>query len=487
MDKIDLMFGKIALKNKFLDQDDLQRCAKARKKSPGGPGLGQILFDQGHVNRKQFEAIAAYIQKKTGETVALAESAGGVLVIDDESAPARRSSSRSSARGSGRGSGRTKFSGGGGLPPVQEMLIHAKKIGASDLHLSPGSPPMVRRYGNLVPIEGLAKIVPDQSQARLMEILSPKEQKQVRENFDFDGSVEIKGVGRFRANVLKQRRGYAGVFRVINDSVPTIEELGLPEVVTRFTTYHQGIVLVTGAAGSGKSSTLAALVDLINQNRKDHIITLEDPIEYVFECKKCNVTQRQIERHTQSWENALRASLREDPDVIMVGEMRDLETMRLAVTAAETGHLVLATLHTTNVTRTIDRLLDVFPPKEQAQIRAMVSESLRGVVSQQLVPRKDGTGRVAAVEILFNTPAVANLIRERQTFKLYSILQTGKRLGMKLMDDSLADLVDKGLIAQEEAMQRAQNPKRFGAGDEAGGFGGDEPEEPRKKKRGWRR
>jgi twitching motility protein PilT len=220
-------------------------------------------------------------------------------------------------------------------------------------------------------------------------------------------------------------------------------------------------VLVTGATGSGKSSTLAALVEIVNQTRKDHIITLEDPIEYVFEPKRANVSQRQIEQHTQSWGNALRASLREDPDVIMVGEMRDLDTMRLAITAAETGHLVLATLHTTNATRTIDRLLDVFPPKEQAQIRAMVSESLRGIVSQQLIPRADGKGRVPAFEVLFSTPAVANLIRERKTFQLFSVLQTGKKLGMKLMDDSLMDLVTSGQITREQARFRATNPKRF--------------------------
>jgi twitching motility protein PilT len=238
----------------------------------------------------------------------------------------------------------------------------------------------------------------------------------------------------------------------------------LPDILRKFTTYHQGIVLVTGAAGSGKSTTLAALIEIVNQTRKDHVITLEDPIEYVFECKKANISQRQIELHTQSWANALRAALREDPDVIMVGEMRDLDTMRLAVTAAETGHLVLATLHTTNATRSIDRLLDVFPPKEQPQIRAMVSESLRGIVSQQLVPRADGKGRVPALEILFSTPAVANLVRERKSFQLFSILQTGKKLGMRLMDDSLAELVEQRLITRDQARFRAQNPKRFEGG-----------------------
>jgi twitching motility protein PilT len=317
------------------------------------------------------------------------------------------------------------------------------------------------------------KVDPETSKARVMELLDPEQRRHLEEHLDLDTALEIPGVGRFRSSILRQRKGWAGVFRVIEDCVPTLEALGLPEAVQRFTTYHQGIVLVTGAAGSGKSSTLAALIEIINKSRKDHIITLEDPIEFVFEPKKANVTQRQVELHTQSWANALKASLREDPDIIMVGEMRDLETMRLAVTAAETGHLVLGTLHTTSAARTIDRLLDVFPPKEQSQIRAMVSESLRGVVSQQLIPRADGNGRVVAAELLITTPAVSNLIRDKKTFKLQSVMQTGRRLGMQMMDDSLANLLAQGLITEEQARFRAQNPKRFAGGDD-----GFEPLEP---------
>jgi twitching motility protein PilT len=276
-----------------------------------------------------------------------------------------------------------------------------------------------------------------------------------------DGSVDHPQTGRYRANLLQNRKGISSVYRVIKTEVPTLQELGMPDTLERLTTFTQGLVLITGATGSGKSSTLASLIDIINASRKDHIITMEDPIEYVFEGKGCNVSQREISKHTRSWSNSLRASLREDPDVIMVGEMRDLDTVSLAITASETGHLVFGTLHTTSATRTIDRLLDVFPPGEQPQIRAMVSESLKGIVSQQLLVRKDGKGRVPALEIMFWTPAVANLIREGTTYKLISVLQTGRKLGMQLMDDAIKDLLQKGEITKEIARAGAHNPKLF--------------------------
>jgi twitching motility protein PilT len=345
---------------------------------------------------------------------------------------------------------------------IISLLKKARESGASDLHLSCGSKPFFRLYGEIKYLN-MPVCTDQQNQLYFAQLMTDAQWNHFVEKNDFDGSVDLGGAtGRFRANVLRQRRGVSGVFRVIKSKVPTLQELGLPEALERFTTYHQGLVLVTGSAGSGKSSTLAALIELINQTWKDHIITLEDPIEYVYECKGCNVTQRQIDLHTKSWSNALRASLREDPDVIMIGEMRDLETVSLAITAAETGHLVFGTLHTTNATRTIDRVLDVFPPKEQSQIRAMVSESLKGVISQQLVPKADGSGRVAAVEILITTPAVANLIREKRTFQLFSIMQTGRKLGMQLMDDSLMDLLKQNMITKEEAKRRATNPKLFG-------------------------
>jgi len=262
--------------------------------------------------------------------------------------------------------------------------------------------------------------------------------------------------GRFRASVVRQRIGTDLVFRIIATKLRSMDDLGLPESLKLLTQYHNGLVLVTGSVGSGKSTTLAALIEEVNRARHDHIITLEDPIEYIIESKTCHVTQREVHTHTRSFAAALRGSLREDPDVIMVGEMRDLETIQLAITASETGHLVMGTLHTGNASRTLDRVLDVFPTDQRDQIRIMVSESLRGIVSQQLVPRKDGRGRALALEILTNTPAVGNLIREARTFMLPGVMQTGKKQGMKLMDDSLMELYDAGIISQEEAYARAE-------------------------------
>jgi twitching motility protein PilT len=256
--------------------------------------------------------------------------------------------------------------------------------------------------------------------------------------------------------VVRHRLGIDAVFRIINTTVHTMDELGLPQGLKLLTQYHNGLVLVTGSVGSGKSTTLAALVEEVNRTRHDHIITLEDPIEYVFEPKGCQITQREVHTHTHSFAAALRASLREDPDVIMVGEMRDLETIQLAITASETGHLVLGTLHTGNAARTLDRVLDVFPTDQREQIRVMVSESLRGVISQQLIPRADGKGRVLAMEVLTNTPAVANCIREGKTFMLPGVMQTGKKQGMQLMDDSLISLYDRQIISQEETYARAE-------------------------------
>jgi len=261
---------------------------------------------------------------------------------------------------------------------------------------------------------------------------------------------------RYRVSVVRQRLGIEIVFRIIDSSVRTMDELGLPKQLKSLTRYQNGLILATGSVGSGKSTTLASMIQQINTDRHDHIITLEDPIEYVIHSKNCHVSQREVFTHTESFATALRAALREDPDVIMVGEMRDLDTISLAITAAETGHLVLATLHTSNASRTLDRLLDVFPTEQQEHVRVMVAESLRGIISHQLIPRKDGTGRVLALEILTNTPAVANVIRENKTFMLPGIIQTGKKQGMRLMDDTLIDLYQRGLISAEEAYARAE-------------------------------
>jgi twitching motility protein PilT len=279
-----------------------------------------------------------------------------------------------------------------------------------------------------------------------------KEELNARGDSDFAYENDY---GRYRVSVVRQRLGIEVIFRLINADVRTMDQLGLPEYLKLLTRYQNGLILVTGSVGTGKSTTLAAMIQQINMERHDHIITLEDPIEYVIRSRNCHVSQREIFTHTQSFASALRAALREDPDVIMVGEMRDLETISLAITAAETGHLVLATLHTANASRTLARVLDVFPPEQQEHVRVMVAESLRGVISHQLIPRKDGTGRVLALEILTNTPAVANVIRENKTYLLPGIIQTGKKQGMRLMDDALMNLYENGLISAEEVYARA--------------------------------
>ena len=338
---------------------------------------------------------------------------------------------------------------------VDQYLAIAQEAGASDVHLGVDAPPIWRLHGNLRPIwPDAPKLTPSQT-AALADAFLPEEQKAQlvqRGDVDFAYATEF---GRFRTSVVRQRLGTDMVFRIISTQVRTMDELGLPEHLKLLTRFHNGLILVTGSVGSGKSTTLAALVEQVNIERREHIITLEDPIEYIFPPKGCHITQREVHTHTRSFGAALRGALREDPDVIMVGEMRDLETISLGITASETGHLVLGTLHTGNASRTLDRLLDIFPVDQQEQIRMMVSESLRGIISQQLVPRKDGSGRVLALETLTNTPAVANVIREAKTYMLPGIIQTGKKQGMRLMDDSLVELYDRGLISGEEALARA--------------------------------
>jgi len=345
----------------------------------------------------------------------------------------------------------------GKLGHVDEYLAVGQAGGASDVHLGVNAPPLWRLHGFLQPIwPGAAKLASDETAALADGFLTNAQKIQLNERGDADFAY-ANTTGRFRASVVRQRLGIDLVFRIINTKVRTMDELGLPESLKLLTRYQNGLILVTGSVGSGKSTTLAALVEQVNIERREHIITLEDPIEYIFEPKGCHITQREVRTHTRSFGAALRGALREDPDVIMVGEMRDLETISLAITAAETGHLVLGTLHTSNASRTLDRVLDVFPVDQQEQIRIMVSESLRGIISQQLVPRADGKGRVLALETLTNTPAVANVIREAKTYMLPGIIQTGKKQGMQAMDDALATLAERGWISREEADARAEH------------------------------
>jgi twitching motility protein PilT len=344
------------------------------------------------------------------------------------------------------------------LDHVDQYLQLGRDYDCSDIHLPTAFPPTWRRFGRLGPIwTDHQPLTAEDTERLARSFLGPAEWKRLHEKGDIDFAYSATN-GRYRASVVKQRLGYDMVFRIINTKIRSIEEIGLPlEHILPLTRYQNGLVLVTGSVGSGKSTTLAALVDFINRDREDHILTLEDPIEYVFESKGCHVNQREVHLHTDSFAKALRGALREDPDVIMVGEMRDLETIQLALTAAETGHLVLGTLHTGNAPRTLDRVLDVFPTDQREQIRIMVSESLRGILSQQLVPRADGNGRVMALELLVNTPAVANCIREGKTFMLPGVMQTGKNVGMITMDESLRRLYIDGLITREEALFRADD------------------------------
>jgi twitching motility protein PilT len=354
-----------------------------------------------------------------------------------------------------------------GIQVVQEQAVHTLdhvdmylRIGqesdASDIHLAVNNKPGWRRFGNLEPIWLQADELSAADTQRLaLGFLNEEQKHRLFSKGDVDFAYATS-IGRFRASVVRHRLGIDMVFRIIKTNVRTMDELGLPDTLKMLTQYHNGLILVTGAVGSGKSTTLAAMVDYINESRHDHIITLEDPIEYVINSRNCHVTQREVHTHTKSFSAALRGALREDPDVIMVGEMRDLETIQLAITASETGHLVLATLHTGSAARTLDRVLDVFPVDQRDQIRIMVSESLRGVISQQLVPRQDGRGRVLALEILLRTEAVAASIRDGKTFMLPGIMQTGGKLGMRLLDDSLFELFETGYISAEECYMRCE-------------------------------
>src|SRR4051812_38070536 len=347
------------------------------------------------------------------------------------------------------------------LRHVDEYLALGQEAGASDVHLGVNAPPIWRLHGTLQPIwPDAPRFRPEQTQKLAETFLTNSQRQLVEERGDADFAY-ANSRGRYRASVVRQRLGTDIVFRIINSHVRTMDELGLPGHLKLLTRYHNGLILVTGSVGSGKSTTLAALVEQVNIERHEHIITLEDPIEYVFESKNCHITQREVHTHTHSFGVALRGALREDPDVIMIGEMRDLETISLAITASETGHLVLGTLHTGTAARTLDRVMDVFPLEQRDQVRIMVSESLRGVVSQQLVPRIDGQGRVMAIEVMLNSPAIAANIRDGKTFMIPGTMQTGKSVGMITMDESLRNLYTAGIISHEETYGRCEDKQNM--------------------------
>ncbi len=339
-----------------------------------------------------------------------------------------------------------------------EILMEVIRQKASDLHLTSGAPPMLRKRGQLVPIEGLARMTPTDTREIVYTILNSTQRQRLETDWQIDFAYSVPGHGRFRVNAYFQRGSLGAAFRLIPKEIKSLEELGLPETLHDLTEKPRGLVLVTGPTGSGKSTTLASIVNEINETRDDHILTIEDPIEFLHSHKKCIVNQREIGTDAQSFAMGLKAALRQDPDVILVGEMRDMETIATALTAAETGHLVFATLHTQDAPQTVDRIIDVFPPAQQGQVRAQLAIGLQGIVTQTLVPTADGKGRCVAAEVLVPTPGVRNLIREGKTHQIYSLIQTGAAHGMQTMDASLAGLVKAGHITLAMAETRSGQP-----------------------------
>src|ERR671939_1644207 len=359
-----------------------------------------------------------------------------------------------------------------------DILLKVVEHKASDLHITSGAPPTVRVRGSLVPLEGMPNLTPTDTREIVYAILSSSQRQSLETDWQLDFAYSVPGVGRFRVNTFFQRGTLGAAFRLIPSETVPIEQLGLPPVVREFAKKPRGIVLVTGPTGSGKSTTLASLINEINETREEHILTIEDPIEFLHRHKRCIINQRELGGDAKSFSMALKAALRQDPDVILVGEMRDLETISTALTAAETGHLVFATLHTQDCAQTVDRIIDVFPPSQQDQVRVQLSVALQGICTQQLLPTADGRGRTLAAEVLVPTPAVRNLIREGKTHQIYSAIQTGGAHGMQTMDGALAELVRKGKITRDLAVQRAASaegwprPRGGGAGAPAPAMAG---------------
>jgi len=347
---------------------------------------------------------------------------------------------------------------------ISELLAFTVKNNASDLHISSGEPPMIRIHGDITRIK-MPSIEAREVQAMVYDIMTDSQRKAFEEHLELDFSFALGDIARFRVNAFWQNRGMSAAFRVIPTEVFTLEQLKCPEIFQTIAMEPRGLCLVTGPTGSGKSTTLAAMVDFRNQAERGHILTIEDPIEFVHKSKSCLVSQRELGPHTHAFANALRSAMREDPDIVMVGELRDLETIRLALTAAETGHLVFSTLHTSSAPKTIDRIIDVFPAAEKDMVRSMLSESLKAVISQALIKTVDGNGRVAAYEIMLGTPAIRNLIRENKVPQMVSVIQTSQREGMQTLDSDMQHLVKSRRITQQAALEKANNKKLFGGGN----------------------
>jgi len=491
------LFGRIAVHLKLISMDQLAEAI--REQAVEGGQLGELLIRKGVLTPDGLQKILAYQKDYLAKQAAAgaaakpaAKPAAGkapgastapLPVVNAPAtaappgskltaAPKRAASTAVPATAPGAPSavGTVGISALPGRAPItavpgdrrrlDTMLGRAVEQRASDLHIHAGAPVKLRVNGELLD-DAEAPLPAAEAEAVLLGGLDVEQRALFEQHGELDFAYTIPGVGRFRANVYRQHRGMNGIFRVIPPAPPTLQELGLPATLARVVNFHQGLVLLTGPAGCGKSSTLAALVDILNTERRDHILTIEDPIEHLHPSKRCVVNQRQAGRHTESFARALRAALREDPDIIVIGELRDRETISLALTAAETGHLVLGTLHTNSAIRTINRILGVFPPNQQSQIRTMISESLKAIVSQRLIRTTDGKRRVPALEILMCNKAVGNLIREGKTFQIISVLQTGGPQGMALMENSLAALVKAGTISKDDALKICDDPKRL--------------------------
>lgn len=459
-DDPDVLLGRLALHYKLLTREQVQASLQAFRGEGGDVDYAAFLVQGGYVDEttaRKLRAAREQYWKKHPETAVAGstppEDHGLSSISAPETAPEPSPSPSPPAEEGGRLGWRPGVS-------LTELLEKTRQLEASDLHVHAGAPLKLRLDGRMRDASPI--LPPEETERLILGVLSDEARALLDERLQVDFSFSIPGVGRFRSNAYRQQKGLDGVFRAIAPDPPTLADLGLPQTLESLTRYHQGIVLFTGPAGCGKSSTMAAMIRLINENRPDHILVIEDPIEYVHTSDRCVVNQREVGPHTESFDRALRAALREDPDVIAIGELRDLETISLALTAAETGHLVLGTLHTSSAVRTLNRLLGVFPPEQQPQIRTMVSESLRAIVSQRLVPRAEGGGRVAAIEVLINNKAIGNLIRENRTFQIHSVMQTGARFGNVLLDASLAELVAAGTVTRDEARKHAEDPKKFG-------------------------
>jgi twitching motility protein PilT len=516
------LLGRIAVHTRLITPEQLEEACDEQGRTGGRIRLGEIFVERGWITGNQLQKLLAaqrqvmakQAAKRAGQVVAAAvpgpepgavtggavpdpaktappmaapartrpadptaspgttgragdrPAAGSVTTPPSPPAPASATAPRPAARrpeAAAPGSRDVAATAASGSPrdALHAILREGVAAGVSDVHVHGGAPLRWRRHGELE-VRGADPLPAERSEAMLRAVLSDEHADLLDAEGQVDFAYTLPGVGRFRVNVYRQQRGVDGVFRIVPDAPPSLDDLGLSASLARLTNFHQGMVLVTGPAGCGKSSTMAAFLNLVNEERTDHILTIEDPIEVIHPSKRCLVNQRQVRAHTETFARALRAALREDPDVIAIGELRDLETISLALTAAETGHFVLGTLHTSSTIRTIDRLIGVFPPDQQGQVRTMLSESLRAVISQRLVRRSDGEGRVPALEVLVVNKAASNLIRENKTFQIRSILQTGGAQGMCLLDGSLEELVKSGVVSRDEARRHCEDPKRFG-------------------------